>query len=436
MLVQAINFVCLSLAVMALSFGLAACGVDEDQEAPPGEVELDLVVGDSVPLTGELEAFGSPGQKAANLAVAQIRRAATNSDARHQVELVHEDNESNPRVAVRVARRMIEDDGATCLAGPWGPRESAQTFESTSSPERVLQIIPTSVGDALGDPDDPDGLLNYAALASTPQGSALADYVAKELGGAEGETVNVGARDDAYGTGIAEVFRIAWEDKGGTVGEEVLYDPEQPDYESEANEIVSGNPEAFIIVDLPDTYDKVGPALLRTGKWDPKKTFVTDGLVATELPSMVGEEATEGIRATAPGAPDKGPAATAFDRAYREAEPKALERQTFDAQNFDAVILCYLAAVAAGSTEGSEMAAHVPDITSPPGEKFTWEQLPDAIRALQSGKEINYLGASGEIDMDEEGNATAGVYDIYRYRGGELEPVDEISATAEPESSE
>ena len=435
MLVRATGLVCLSLAATAVSFGLAACGDDEDQEAP-GEVELDLVVGDSVPLTGELEAFGPPGQKAANLAVAQIRQATRKGDAKHRVEVVHEDNESNPRVAVRVARRMIEDDGATCLAGPWGPRESAQTFESTSSRERVLQIIPTSVGDALGDPDDPDGLLNYAALSSAPQGPALADYVAQELDGAEGVTVNVGARDDAYGTGIAEGFRIAWEDKGGTVGQEVLYDPERSEYESEANEIVSGNPEAFIIVDLPDTYDKVGPALIRTEKWDPKKTFVADGLVATELPSMVGEEATEGIRATAPGAPDTGPAATAFDRAYREAELKTLERQTFDAQNFDAVILCYLAAVAAGSTEGSEMAAHVPDITSPPGEKLTWEQLPDAIRALQSGKQIDYVGASGAIDMDEEGNATAGVYDIYRYRGGELELADEISARAEPESAE
>jgi ABC-type branched-subunit amino acid transport system substrate-binding protein len=331
---------------------------------------------------------------------------------------------------------MVEEDGATCLAGPWGPRESAQTFESTSSPEDVLQIIPTSVGDALGDPDDPDGLLNYTALSSVPQGPALADYVAQELDGAEGVTVNMGARDDAYGTGIAERFRIAWQDKGGTIGQEVLYDPERSEYESEANEIVSGNPDAFIIVDLPDTYGKVGPALIRTERWDPKKTFVTDGLVATELPSMVGEEVTEGIRATAPGAPDKGPAATAFDRAYREAEPKTLERQTFDAQNFDAVILCYLAAVAAGSTQGSEMAAHLPDITSPPGERFTWEQLPDAIRALQSGEEIDYVGASGEIDMDEEGNATAGVYDIYRYRGGELELVDEISATTEPESAE
>ena len=42
---------------------------------------------------------------------------------------------------------------------------------------------------------------------------------------------------------------------------------------------------------------------------------------------------------------------------------------------------------------------------------FTFEQLPDAIEALQSGDDIDYEGAAGAIDMDEAGDATAGVYD-------------------------
>ena len=46
----------------------------------------------------------------------------------------------------------------------------------------------------------------------------------------------------------------------------------------------------------------------------------------------------------------------AFDEAYTAADPKDVDRQTFDAQNFDAVMLCYLAAVAAGSTDGTDMA--------------------------------------------------------------------------------
>ena len=60
----------------------------------------------------------------------------------------------------------------------------------------------------------------------------------EELGGAEGKTVNVGARNDAYGTGLAETFSAAWEELGGTIGEEVIYDPKLPNYDSEAEQIV------------------------------------------------------------------------------------------------------------------------------------------------------------------------------------------------------
>ena len=71
-------------------------------------------------------------------------------------------------------------------------------------------------------------------------------------------------------------------------------------------------------------------------------------------------------------------------------------------------MLCYLAAVAAGSTDGQEMADKLIDITAPGGDEFTWQQLPDAIKALENGKDIDYTGASGPIDMDVHGDPTAG----------------------------
>ena len=52
-------------------------------------------------------------------------------------------------------------------------------------------------------------------------------------------------------------------------------------------------------------------------------------------------------------------------------------------------------------------------ITAPPGDSYSWEQLPEAIEALQNGDDIDYLGASGEIDLDENGDPTVGVYDTY-----------------------
>jgi hypothetical protein len=93
------------------------------------------------------------------------------------------------------------------------------------------------------------------------------------------------------------------------------------------------------------------------------------------------------------------PAAEAFEELYASTEPTDIRLRTFDAQNFDAVVLCYLAAVAAGSTDGRTMAEHVREITSPPGRRYTWQQLPEAVSALSGGRDIDYEGASGPIGL-------------------------------------
>jgi branched-chain amino acid transport system substrate-binding protein len=409
---------------LVLVLGVAACGDDDDDGGGGGgEATLDLTIGDSLALTGGLSDFGPPGQKAADLAAEQINAAIEESGADHTVNVVHEDNETNPQAAVQAARKLVAD-GATCIAGAWASADSIPTARSVSVPEGILQISPASTSVELTAVED-DGLLNRTPPADNLQGPVLADYIAQELGGAEGKTLNIGARNDAYGEGLAGSTAEAWEELGGTVGANVIYDPEQPSYNSEAQQIVEGNPDAFAIMDFPETFVKVGPALERTGKWDAKKTFITDGLASGDLVTDTGD-LMEGVRGTAPGAPESGAASEAFDKAYKAAEPADIERATFDAQNFDAVMLCYLAAVAAGSTDGQDMADALQDVSGPGGDKFTWEQLPEAIEALQNGDDIDYVGASGEIDLDDNGDPSAGVYDTYEITGGELTPVKQI----------
>jgi branched-chain amino acid transport system substrate-binding protein len=292
-------------------------------------------------------------------------------------------------------------------------------------PEQVVLISPASTSDEITGLDD-DGLVSRTSPPDSFQGPTLSEFlVEKALGKAEGATVNVGARNDAYGTGLADTFSAAWEAAGGQIGEEVVYDVKLPNYDTEAEQLVSGNPDGLVIVDFPETYNKVGPALVRAG-FDPKTTFVTDGLISGDLAESAGADAVNGLRGTAPGVPDGDPSEEAFDALFTETEPADVDRQTFDAQNFDAVILCYLAAVAAGSTEGADMAEHVVDISAPPGDAYTFEELPEAIEALQNGDDIDYQGASGPIDMDENGDATAGVYDIYEFTDGVPEATDEI----------
>jgi ABC-type branched-subunit amino acid transport system substrate-binding protein len=430
---QRLKVVLLALVVACLSFGIAACGDDDDDDGGDGgggEASLDLVIGDSLPLSGDLADFGPPGEKAADLAIAEIQAAIDELGVDHTVEVVHEDNGggADQQAAVQAARKLVDSDGASCIAGAWASADTIPTAESVAIPEEVVVVSPASTSDEITGLED-EGLVNRTAPPDSFQGPTLANYVDEELGGAEGKTVNVGARNDSYGNGLAETFSAAWEELGGTIGETVIYDTKLPNYDSEADQLVGGSPDALVIVDFPETYNKVGPALVRAG-FDPSTTFVTDGLISGDLAESAGEDAVNELRGTAPGTPDEEDATIAFDELYTSSEPADVDRQTFDAQNFDAVVLCYLAAVAAGSTEGADMAAEIQAVSAAPGDQYTWEELPEAIEALQNGDDIDYLGASGQVDMDENGDATAGVYDIYEFSKGVPEPIDEVEVVA------
>lgn len=418
-----------AVAAAVLALGVAACGDSDDDTTGGGgggSAQLDLVIGNLVPLTGDLAPYGAAGEKAGDLAGQEINAAIKQAGADDTVEVVAEDGASDDQGGVQAARKLIAD-GATCISGDYASTATVAVARSVTVPEGVLLISPASTADALSDLDD-EGLFARTAPPDGLQGKALADRMDQELGGLKGKTINIGARNDLYGTGFADSLEAELEERGATVAEKVIYDPEQPSYNSEAEQITSGNPDNFVIIDFPETFAKLGPALVRTGNWKASDTFITDGLSSTELVKEVGGEATEGMLGTAPGA-FSGDAPDAFDKLYKGAPGPP--RNLFDSTTFDDVILCYLAAVAAGSTDGTEMADVIVDVTGPPGPKYTFEQLPQAIEALENGEDIDYEGASGPIDWDDNGDLSRYIYAISEFKGGTLQEVDTVEVTAE-----
>ena len=390
------------------------------ERAGPGG--LAVRIGDSLPLSGDLEAYGEPAEKAADLAAERIRRAIIQAGRGDAVKVEHVDNKTDSEEAVKAARKLA-DERSSCIVGAWAPRDTIRTAEEVSIPRGILQISPASTSDEIGRIDD-HGLLNRTVTTDSLQGPALADAIEQALGGTRGRVFNVGARDDAYGKGLVQSFSAAWQRRGGRVGQRVVYPPQQGSFEREAERLTQGSPDGWAIFDFPDTYGTIGPALSATGRWDADDTWVTDSLAAPDLPGRAGFDATEGLRGTAPGTPTRGPAADAFARLYAGAKGDPAQR--FSAQTFDAVILCYLAAVAADSSDGTKMAAEVRQLSAPPGTKYTWEQLPAAIRALAGGDDIDYEGASGPIDMDRAGDAAAGFYDLFRFRDRKIRLFGEV----------
>jgi ABC-type branched-subunit amino acid transport system substrate-binding protein len=404
-----------AVAAAALVLGASACGddngaVDGGAEQPAPETSFELTIGDMVPLTGDLSVFGPAGRKAADLSVEQIEAAVAEVGSDIQVSVEHADTETASQAAVQAARQLISG-GATCLTGAWASANTIPVGTSVAARQRIPQISPASTSAEVTTLED-NGFVFRTAPSDILQAVALADTIEEELGGTD-FTVSLAARNDAYGEGFINQFKEAWEERGGSTTGPVLFDPQQPSYSSEAGEIVSGNPDAYVIIDFPDTYQRMGAALVRTGDFDAEKLFTADGLAADEIPEGVPPRALEGAKGTRPGTPEEGTEVERFAELFEEAGGPA--RGTFDAQNFDAVMMCFLGAVAAGSSEPQDIQEQLQAVSGPPGDKFTFLQLADAIRALQEGQDIDFDGVTGPIDWDDNGDPTTATYEVWTY---------------------
>ena len=86
---------------------------------------------------------------------------------------------------------------------------------------------------------------------------------------------------------------------------------------------------------------------------------------------------------------------------------------------FDAVMVTFLAALKAGSSDPTAMKDALVAVSGPPGTPYTFTDLGQAITDVLAGKDIDYQGASGPIDFTADGDP-AGLYDVYSYTNGKI----------------
>ena len=377
-----------------------------------------LTVGTTLSITGDGSVFGPVFQKNAEFAVQLANQAlATDGFKDTTIKIDSADDGSTATTAVNAARKLV-GDGVGCIAGSIQSASTIAIANGATVPAGVAQIAPASTSAAITDLQD-NGLVFRIAPSDVLQGPVLADAIAQEIG--KNKTVSFAARNDAFGAGLIRSTEAAWKKLGGSeTHAPVLYDPGAANYDSEAQQIVAGNPDAFVILDFPQTYAKVGAALLRTGKFDSTKLFVGGGQPAT-IPSFVPTDSMQGARGTRPAVPLGTSLTNAYDSQFA-AFSGNMQRQSLDVNEFDAAMTCILAAIAADSANGKAIAAQLRKVAGPPGQKYTFLQLPQAIKALRDGKDINYEGIAGPIDWDSNGDPASATYDFYKYVNSTLTP--------------
>ena len=224
--------------------------------------------------------------------------------ADHSVKVVTADQGPDADSAAASASKLVHSDGASCLTGPWGAEAFLKAAETIAVPSKVLAISPTPDNEETTDLSDHD-LVDSTALPVSLEGKALANAISDDLGGTDGNTVNVAASSDTYGDSLAQGFIEAWQGDDGTVGGQVVISPPPLSsgsssssgystssssfssiYSSQVSQLVGDSPDAVLLAVSRDTLVNMGSALGSSYSWDPETAWGSDPSLKRSMPAL------------------------------------------------------------------------------------------------------------------------------------------------------
>lgn len=393
------------LAAGAAAVALALLGSTSATADEGGE----LRIGALMPMTGDLQSYGETSLNGTRLAVKHINEhgGVHGEDA----EVVSGDTQTAPQAGVDAAQQLVNVDGAHAIVGALSSGVTIPVAESVTSDEGVVQISPASTSPVITDLNDDDFLFR-----TTPS-DAFQGVGLSELIEADGlERVGVLYINNDYGEGLAANFEESFEAAGGTVTGAEAYEPGAGSYRGELSEVDNDDPDALVLIGYPEN----GITILRQAlEGDHFDRFVfSDGMKSPDIIESVGADALEGAYGTAPQADEETTAAQNFSSAYDDEYGERPPQPYIDTA-YDAAFVIALAAEAAGSRDREAIRDHLREVANEPGEEILPGEWSKAVDLLADGEEIQYIGASGPIEFDDNGDVV-GTFAHWVIEDGEI----------------
>jgi len=350
-----------------------------------------------MPLSGDLASLGPGIALGAALAVEQINAAGGING--QPVQLIEGDSGCDGAVALTSLNDVIAQ-GAQGVMGAACSSTSLAILDTAIAAE-VVMISPSNTSPQFTKIDK-KGFYARTAPSDLLQGDVLASLLVED----GVQTVSIISRADSYGRGLAEATAAAFEAAGGTVKTIVYHATDATEFSSEVTAVGKGGAEA--IVGILSQNCVCSHCIDKTlTHW-----YMTDGVKDAGLASLCGlGTALDGFKGTAPGSA-AGEAKDAFEAAYAEVSADGSPTFIFAPQAYDAVMLMAISAAANGVT-GPEIASGLVAASSG-GEKCIGVAC---IALAADGVDVDYVGASGEIELDAVGDPTAATYDIWTTEG-------------------
>ena len=371
-----------------------------DPIAPPEALdrEATLTLGSILPVTGNLAFLGPPEIAGVDLAVAEIN-ASESGVLGGNVEILHRDSgDTTTDIATQSATELI-NAGASGVIGAASSSVSF-TFIDQLAAAGVVHFSPANTSPRFTDYED-DGYYFRTAPSDVLQGRILGNLITQD----GNQRVGVLYLNDDYGIGLYENAKTAIEAAGSEIVAAEPYSAGDNVLSAQIDAILAESPDAIIVLAFDEIKVAV-PELVNTKGFDGGKIYLVDGNLS-DYSADFEAGTLNCAKGTLPGV-----LPTAEDRGALLGIDPALADFSYANESYDATIIMALAAVQAGSTEGSAIRDNIASVTRD-GTKCTAFQ--ECVTLLEAGEDIDFDGRSGPITMSDAGDPTEAYIGIYQY---------------------
>ncbi|MFP3342605.1 ABC transporter substrate-binding protein [Halomonas sp. SIMBA_159] len=382
----------------ALAIAVAASSL-----ALNGMAQAEVKVGFLGGFTGGIESLTPPIFAGAQLAVKQVNEQGGILDGQ-TLEMPSGDTTcSDASAASNAADRMVNSENVTAIVGALCTGATIAAANNAAIPGGVLMVSPASTAPAVSELDD-----NDLVFRTVPSDAFQGEMLAKLLLDKGIDYVAVTFVNNDYGRGLSDAFSTAFTAGGGEVAENLAHEDNRADYRSELGSLSASGADTLVVLAYADTS---GQTVLRQAYESGMFTQYVgaDGMVGDSLVEAIGADILDGMIATRPGSPEL-PGTELFNNAATEADidPSAV----FAAQAYDAAFLVALAIEQNGSADREGLSEALRSVSSAPGEVILPGEWEKAVELIAAGTDINYEGASGSHEFDDNGDVPGVVVEM------------------------
>lgn len=321
-----------------------------------------------------------------------------------KLEMVIGDSACDPKAAVDAVGKLVNVEQVVGIVGPSCSGATNASVQAVTIPAGVAVLSDSATAPSVTELKDNDTVFRVAP-SDAYQGLAIAQLVNK----AGIKKVAMTYSNDDYNAGIAKVFEEEFKKMGGEVTANQAHEPNKASYRSELQTLTAGGPEAIAIFAY---YGSSGITIIKNSLENGLfgKFFAADGMFDQSVIDQIGADNLKGNISITQASSDTADASyQAFAEAFKAtgADPAA----PYAAHGYDATFMMALAIEKAGAADRAKIKDALRAISDGKGEVVRPGEWAKAKKLIADGKDINYEGASGSADFDENGDVS-GVFAV------------------------